>query len=39
MEVTGQLHALAGIALGEEPLEPINEVAGWASEPVSKFLK
>jgi hypothetical protein len=24
----GQLHASAGLALGEEPLEPIKEVAG-----------
>jgi hypothetical protein len=39
MEDSGQLHTSASLAQGEEPLEPIKEGAGWASEPVSKFLK
>jgi len=39
MDVSGQFHASAGLGPREEPLELIKEGAGWASEPVSKFLK
>jgi len=34
MVVSSQLHALAPLPLGEEPLAPIGQDAGWASEPV-----
>jgi len=39
MEVSGQLHTSTSLGPREEPLELIKEGAGWASEPVSKFLK
>jgi hypothetical protein len=32
--VSGQLHALAGLSLGEEILLPIVQWAAWATEPV-----
>jgi hypothetical protein len=33
MEVSGQLHAPAALSPEKEPLVPIGEEAGWASEP------
>jgi hypothetical protein len=32
--VSGQLHALATLPLGKEPLVPIGKEAGWAPEPI-----
>jgi hypothetical protein len=32
--VSGQLHVLRALPLGKEPLVPIGQKAGWASEPV-----
>jgi len=34
---SGQLHALATLPPGKEPLVPTGEEAGWASEPVYRF--
>jgi len=34
MEVSGQLHALAILPQGKEPLVPTGYKAGWAPEPV-----
>jgi hypothetical protein len=34
MEVSGQLHALAILPPGKEPLVPIGQEAGWAPDPV-----
>ena len=34
MEVIGQLHAMATVPLGKEPLLLIRKKSGWASEPV-----
>jgi len=37
MEVSGQLHALAVLLQGKEPLVSIEGEAGWAPEPVWKL--
>jgi hypothetical protein len=34
MEVSGQLHALVALPMGEQPPVPIVEDAGWVPEPV-----
>jgi len=34
MEVIGQLHALAELSLGKEPLVPNGYEAGWAPESI-----
>jgi hypothetical protein len=34
MEVSGQLHALAALLPGKEPMVPTEQEAGWAPEPV-----
>jgi len=34
MEVSGQIHALAPLPLGNEQLVPIRWENGWAPEPV-----
>jgi hypothetical protein len=34
MEVSGQLHALAALTPGKEPLVPTGQEVGWATEPV-----
>jgi hypothetical protein len=34
MEVSGQLHAPVALPLGKEPLVPIGQEAGWASQSV-----
>jgi len=34
MEVSSQLHTLAALLLGAEPLPPMRQEAGWVTEPV-----
>jgi hypothetical protein len=34
MVVSGQVHDLAAVPLGKEPLAPIEEGAGWVPQPV-----
>jgi hypothetical protein len=39
MDVSGQPHASTTLYLGKEPLEPTEQEAGWAPEPIWTFME